>query len=224
MIICIDAGHGGRDPGAVGKNGTLEKNINLDIAKRVKAKLETYNLNVIMTRDNDTYVSLEDRVIIANKAKADYFISIHCNSALNYNVYGSSVYIVRKGTIAETLGGHILGELVKRGQVNRGINEATYHVLVKTTMPAVLVETDFISNEIIEKEMNKEEWREKIADGISEGIIKFLGLEKEVEKWKIRIMKWGVENLGISPEHKPDELAPKWFVIELIRRILQNKV
>ena len=89
--ICIDAGHGGKDSEAVG-NGLLEKDIVLNIAKILKVQLLEKGFNICMTRENDTFIELKDRCIIANKAKADIFVSIHCNSAENKSAYGFEIY------------------------------------------------------------------------------------------------------------------------------------
>ncbi|MBU0650494.1 N-acetylmuramoyl-L-alanine amidase [bacterium] len=90
--IIIDAGHGGKDSGAVSKNGIQEKDVVLDIALRVKRLLEASGFEVIMTRDRDVFMPLSMRSKIANKAKADLFISIHANAAKNRNANGLEVY------------------------------------------------------------------------------------------------------------------------------------
>lgn len=90
--IVLDPGHGGRDPGAIGTSGLLEKTINLDIAKRLKANLEKKGMKVTMTRDSDVYIPLEERVEHTHKAKADLFISIHANASYSRRVKGFEVY------------------------------------------------------------------------------------------------------------------------------------
>lgn len=90
--VVIDAGHGGGDPGAIGRTGTKEKNLNLDIARRLKNELEAQDLHVIMTRKDDHFVSLTRRTYVANHAKADFFVSIHCNASRNRRVDGFEVY------------------------------------------------------------------------------------------------------------------------------------
>lgn len=97
--VVIDPGHGGHDPGAIGPSGLKEKDVNLKIAKALKAKLERegkkYGItHVSLTRNRDKFIKLEDRTTIAKKRKADLFISIHCNAARNKNVYGIETYIL----------------------------------------------------------------------------------------------------------------------------------
>ena len=93
--MIIDAGHGGKDPGAISRTGLKEKNIVLDIAQRLKKGLEEKGMKVIMTRDRDEFIPLEERAQIANKSKADLFISIHANSSRAKSVHGIEVYYLR---------------------------------------------------------------------------------------------------------------------------------
>jgi N-acetylmuramoyl-L-alanine amidase len=92
--IIIDAGHGGNDPGAIGKSGLKEKDVNLDVAKRLVKLLRERGLNVVMTRSNDTFISLARRVEIANRADADFFISIHSNANRVRSLKGFEVYYI----------------------------------------------------------------------------------------------------------------------------------
>lgn len=103
MTIAIDAGHGGRDPGAVGKRGTKEKHIALQIAKRLKAKIDRQpGMKGVLTREGDYYVSLRKRIAKARKHRADLFISIHADANPNSKLTGSSVYILsQKGASSE---------------------------------------------------------------------------------------------------------------------------
>ncbi|MEM3341744.1 MAG: N-acetylmuramoyl-L-alanine amidase, partial [Thermoplasmata archaeon] len=92
ISIAIDAGHGGRDPGAVGPSGLKESTINLDIAFRLKAILEAEGATIVMTRTSDTYVSLSERSSLANSRNVNYFISIHCNAYENSQAHGTETY------------------------------------------------------------------------------------------------------------------------------------
>lgn len=94
--IILDPGHGGKDPGAIGKTGLKEKKIVLDIARRLKRILERHGLKVKMTRDTDTFISLPERTEIASRSKADLFVSIHANSHPSRNVSGMEVYALRE--------------------------------------------------------------------------------------------------------------------------------
>lgn len=90
--IVIDPGHGGKDPGAIGRYGLKEKDVVLDISKRLKKKLEAYGIDIILTRESDVFISLWQRANISNKNKADFFISIHANAARSRRASGFEVY------------------------------------------------------------------------------------------------------------------------------------
>jgi N-acetylmuramoyl-L-alanine amidase len=92
--VVIDAGHGGHDPGAIGRTGLKEKDVNLDIARRLAKRLKEDGVEVIMTRNSDKFIPLGTRVNIANDAKADLFISIHANASRTRSVHGFEVYYV----------------------------------------------------------------------------------------------------------------------------------
>ena len=145
--ICIDPGHGGSDPGAV--SGKLyEKDINLEIGLAIRDFLQPY-VDVIMTRDTDKTVSLEERAEIANKADVDFFFSVHCNSAANTAAKGWECFVVSKGGNAEKLAIRVQAHVFEEPTLtlkNRGIKTANYYVLKYTDAPAVLVENAFISN------------------------------------------------------------------------------
>ena len=92
--IAIDAGHGGHDPGAIGKNGLKEKNITLDIAKRLAVLVkDRLGCNIVMTRDKDVFIPLEQRPFIAKSRNADLFVSIHVNATRKRNTRGIETYI-----------------------------------------------------------------------------------------------------------------------------------
>ncbi|MGV3620155.1 MAG: N-acetylmuramoyl-L-alanine amidase [Archangium sp.] len=90
--VIIDAGHGGHDTGAIGPGGTREKDVALSIARKLAARLEEAGLEVVLTRDDDTFVKLEDRTRIANRQKGDLFISVHCNAAVSNKMRGIETY------------------------------------------------------------------------------------------------------------------------------------
>ncbi|MBM3315340.1 N-acetylmuramoyl-L-alanine amidase [candidate division WOR-3 bacterium] len=92
--VVLDPGHGGQDPGAVGRRGTREKTLTLDIARRVKTKLEAQGFQVVMTRDSDSYVPLPDRARLASRSSADLFVSIHVNAAPNRRACGLETYFL----------------------------------------------------------------------------------------------------------------------------------
>jgi N-acetylmuramoyl-L-alanine amidase len=102
-IIVLDAGHGGEDPGAVGPNGTKEKDINLEIVYELKAIFDNDdNYEIILTRKDDTFIPLAKRTSIANECNADLFISVHCNASFDRNVNGFEIYFLsEKATDSE---------------------------------------------------------------------------------------------------------------------------
>lgn len=106
VVIAIDAGHGGRDPGAIGRNKTLEKDITLQVAKKLAARLSKQRgIKVLMTRDDDTYVGLRERTKLARKGNADLFVSLHADAFPRRDARGSSVYALSlKGASSEAAG------------------------------------------------------------------------------------------------------------------------
>ena len=144
--VFIDAGHGGTDPGAVG-NGLKEKDIVLSIATKLGALLNGRGISIKYSRTNDTYLSLEERARLANAWGADLFVSIHANSATS-SVRGTECYThPTANTATKTLSGNVSRAIASKfGISNRGHKEANFAVLRLSNMPAILVETAFISN------------------------------------------------------------------------------
>lgn len=178
LIVCIDAGHGGDDAGAVNEN-RHEKDDTLKVAKLVKKYLEEQGIKTVMTRAQDNYVSLNQRCRTANMKKADLFVSIHRNSAEKGN--GIEIWTNSKKHKEDIdLANSILENLQKtKIQSNRGVKSGTakgertdYYVLNNTKMPSCLIELGFITddkdNELFDK--NVEEYAKAIADGIIEEI------------------------------------------------------
>lgn len=144
--VCIDPGHGGSDPGAVG-NGLEEANINLDICLRARSLLQQDGATIVMTRTTDTYVSLQGRCDIANNNGANRFECSHCN-AFNGAAYGTETFCHPNGsTSSYDLRNKINPEMVAHmGTYNRGVKTADFYVLRNTSMPAILCEVAFIDN------------------------------------------------------------------------------
>ena len=172
--VCLDAGHGGEEVGAVlGKR--YEKDDTLKVTKLVEKKLKKKNVKVIMTRTKDKDVSLEERCIIANQKKADIFVSIHRNSATVGNgieIWCGSLKEERDTKLADNI---LTNLTTAKIQQNRGIKygsiggeNSDYYVLKNTNMPSCLIELGFISNEKDNQLLddNLEEYAEAIAEGI----------------------------------------------------------
>ncbi len=183
--VVIDAGHGGIDPGTEGSSPKFknEKDITLDIALKVGQLVnENYeNIKVIYTRKRDLTVSLEQRVAIANEAKADYFVSIHCNSSHKKDVSGTQMHVhdftYRKSTkLAQILDEEFTTRAKRnsKGLFNAKDRRFNLYVLQYTTMPGVLIETGFLSHKEEEEFLNSESGQEIVASAIYRGIRNFL--------------------------------------------------
>lgn len=156
--ICLDAGHGGSDTGAISPDGTtIEKDDNLELALKVQEYLESMNLSVVMTRSDDSTVELNERCRVANTAKANLFVSLHRNSSTDEDANGVEVWIHSSQPPIDTaLANSILNGLESVGvQGSRGIgigyrgdDSEDYRINRLTTMPSCLVETGFISNSV----------------------------------------------------------------------------
>src|SRR4030042_833532 len=125
--VYIDAGHGGSDPGALG-SGLKEKDANLDIALRLKSKLEANGFIVVMTRANDAYSTLDERVNMANNSGADIFLSIHNNAALSQYAHGTETYWSSNGVSGSNQFANLIqANLVSQiGRANRGTKTANF--------------------------------------------------------------------------------------------------
>lgn len=184
FTVVVDAGHGGSDPGAIypvdSSNPTIrEKDITLDIALKVRDNLLAYGVNVIMTRDSDTYPTLQERAEIANNANADLFVSIHCNSIENKDsIDGAQVYYHGSSEFGKTFAQIVYDNIIAyTGMTERGIQDgSSLYVIRNTTMPAILTEGGFVSNEDDRNYLLSESGRQAIANAISDGIIEALGL------------------------------------------------
>ncbi len=177
MKILIDAGHGGKDSGAV--NGSVyEKDIALDIALRLGGLLKGRGHEVVFSRKDDTFVSLNYRTELANEVGADVFISIHANSAVNKDANGTEVLVYDKNErLGELLHKHLSADL---GLKDRGIKERRdLAVLNGTKMPAVLVETAFLSNEYEKELLMSASFRQRCAEAILKGVEEYFKAEEK---------------------------------------------
>ncbi|WP_051350724.1 N-acetylmuramoyl-L-alanine amidase [Caloramator sp. ALD01] len=189
MKICIDAGHGGKDAGAVGKY--KEKDLNLKVALKLGELLKNSGQDVIFTRATDVFVELSDRAKTSNNAGADLFVSIHQNGAENKTARGVETFSNVGSTKGKVLAQNVQNELIKlQYTTNRGVKEAEFYVIKYTKCPAILVECGFVTNEQDAEFVAKN--IDKIASAIAKGIGKYLGfevVERKVPDWPI--MKMG---------------------------------
>jgi N-acetylmuramoyl-L-alanine amidase len=180
--IVLDAGHGGHDPGAVA-NGLKEKDLTLAMAKHTGRMLGEYEgVEVIYTRTDDRYLSLEERAAIANKVGADFFLSIHINAG---GGTGFESYIYNGNVSSATIAYQnvIHAEIMKAiGDVkDRGKKRANYAVLRETCMPAILTENLFIDNPNDAAKLKSEQFLLQVAHGHVQGIVKAFGLKKKAK-------------------------------------------
>jgi len=227
LTIVIDAGHGGTETGAIGPGGLQEKDATLAIARRLSASLtRLLSARVLLTRDSDSLISLDDRTALANHEKADLFLSIHANSSRATGARGSETYYLSleaSDKLAQEVANQenqapapvtpepgaqaspdpsiefILWDLAQTahlkessalaetiqeelnalsGTQNRGIKQAPFRVLVGATMPAVLVETAFISNADEEKKLSNPAFQQSVADAIAKAVSRFFAKRK----------------------------------------------
>ncbi|WP_041971298.1 N-acetylmuramoyl-L-alanine amidase [Geobacter sp. OR-1] len=214
--IVIDPGHGGHDPGAVGPDGTKEKDVVLAIGLKLAKKLrEEIGLDVVMTRTTDVFLELQERTAIANQVGADLFLSIHANAAPNRSASGIETYYLslaktekaaqlaakENGTSLEKVSmlQAVLFDLMANYKINDsahlaemvqkelhkkvdsrwpvkslGVKQGPFYVLVGASMPSILVETAFLSNEKEEQRLKDAHYQDTTADGIAVGVSAYI--------------------------------------------------
>ncbi|GEN12794.1 N-acetylmuramoyl-L-alanine amidase [Myxococcus fulvus] len=222
--VIIDPGHGGHDTGAIGKEGTREKEVALSISLKLADLLREKGLEVVLTREDDRFIRLEDRAKFANTERGDLFISVHCNAATSRKLRGIETYTLNtsadrysirlaarenasseKGisdlqfiladlaTKANTEESSRLANQVQRSLVTElsrkysdikglGHKEALFYVLLGVKMPAILVETAFLSNAEEEKRLASGAYQMDVAKAIAHGVEEFLGDRNRVAK------------------------------------------
>ncbi|MBI1883489.1 MAG: N-acetylmuramoyl-L-alanine amidase [Chlamydiae bacterium] len=190
FVVVIDPGHGGYDIGARDRKGLNEKDINLDVAKRVRDKLSSYGIQATMTRSRDVFVGLPQRVSIAKSARPNLFISIHTNAARNRNVSGTEIFYYAQANIRQNgssyqqnrLKSYQLAKLVQyhTGKTvrSRGVKDARYFVLKNATYPAILLEMGFITHAWEEKNLNNPKHRDKLAQAIVQSVLDYKARNK----------------------------------------------
>lgn len=179
-IITIDPGHGGSDSGAVGPNGYTEKEGAFAISQKVASILNQSGAKVIMTRDSDVDVygpnasarnELQARVDVGNNANSDIFVSIHCNAFVNPAANGTQTFYYGSSYQGQRLAQSIQEKMIEaNGLRDRGISTCNFYVVKHSYMPAVLIETAFITNYDEEALLSDDEWQTTMAKAIAEGI------------------------------------------------------
>lgn len=176
-IIVLDAGHGGKDPGA-SKNGITEKSIVLDVSKRVEAKLKAAGANVLMTRKTDVFPTLQDRVDYARKNYAESFVSIHVNAAASTAAKGAEVFYDTSandnGIESKYLATDIQQRIAQYADMHyRGVFNREFYVIRNQDIPAVLVELGFITNSADFSKLTSAAYMDKYASAIYQGIVDY---------------------------------------------------
>jgi N-acetylmuramoyl-L-alanine amidase len=174
LVVIIDPGHGGKDSGAVGIGGTLEKDIILPIGVRVAQILQQNGVQAVMTRNSDYFVTLQGRVDMADRANADVFVSIHANSAgsARPDVNGLETYYFDSGLgLARIVHNNILQSLNIR---DRGVRKARFYVLRKSSMPSILVETGYMTGQQDISQLQTPQYQAQMAQAIARGILQYL--------------------------------------------------
>lgn len=183
MIVQIDAGHGGHDPGAVGSS-LKEKDIALSVALKIGNILKGKNVKVIQSRSKDEFIDLTERSRIANSNDVDTFVSIHVNDFNKDTAQGFEVFSFTKDSKLAEL---VLNKVVRAKLYTkvRGLKTANFSVLRRTKAPAILIELGFIKNkDDVYLLKNKQD---EFAEAIAAAIIEFLGVDYKVKKTKIEL-------------------------------------
>ena len=174
--VVIDAGHGDQDVGG-NHNRVYEKHLALDTALRLEYYLKKKGIRTTMTRKSDVFISLAKRASIGNRYRNSIFVSVHYNWTWKKSVSGIETfyYSGRSKPLAQYIQD---GMLRKVSAVNRKAKYGSYYVLRHTKNPAVLVECGFVSNYNERTRMKKGSWRQRVAEGIGNGIIKYQSARK----------------------------------------------
>jgi N-acetylmuramoyl-L-alanine amidase len=231
-IVVLDPGHGGHDSGAA-DNGLREKDIVLDIALRVGNLLESRGATIEYTRNTDVFIQLSDRANIANDCNADYFVSLHANSADSSAASGFESFIysgVNGGQTAayqNVIHRRISAVFDAEGVVDRGQKKADFAVLRETNMAAVLIEYGFISSSKDSNLLKNNTFLDDLAKATADGIADVLGLgEPEtcqvVDDWVEVAQRWVTEN-GISDGQRPTDNVTRQEVWAMLHN-LYNKL
>ena len=172
IVVAIDPGHGGRDPGAVGIGGLQEKQVIFPISQQVAAILREQGVEVVMTRNSDIELDLDPRVQIAERADADLFVSIHAN-AINLSrpdVNGLETYYYSNAgsRFARTVHDTVLRTM---GMRDRRVRQARFYVIRRTSMPAILIEVGFVTGAEDINNLRDPAWRSRMANAIARGIL-----------------------------------------------------
>lgn len=179
-VILVDPGHGGRDPGAIG-NGIQEKDVVLPISLLLGQSLQSMGYTVYYSRTNDVEIDLAPRVALAERVNADVFVSIHANSlaSRSSNVNGVETFFARGSSAGRELATLVQSQIIADTRANdRGPKAAGFYVIVRTSMPAILVETGFVTNPNEAANLNNPNYQKLMAEAIAKGVDQFMRVRK----------------------------------------------
>lgn len=231
-LIVIDPGHGGNDPGAQGY-GLVEKQLTLQFAIKLRDWLrQHYQVDVRMTRETDTYITLNDRAQFANQLHADYFISLHHNASGGEG-FESYVYLGTQdgptGTYQRIIHDEIMAYLSKLGVKNRGRKTANFAVLRETQMPAILLENLFVDEEHDASLLKNSAIIDEFTKSIARGLAKALNLNElfppGAPDWKKEAVDWMFsQGLLTNDEWKKtiENPLPLWAEAIVLRRLYEK--
>lgn len=175
-VVVIDPGHGGRDPGALPKfaGQQAEEAIVLDIGNRVSRLLSERGARVIMTRTSDVFLELQDRADIAERNRADLFISIHADSAERRSASGAGIHIHTQASAqSQKAALRMVAAFKQHGIDCRGVFRNNYHVLREHSRPAMLIECGFLTNPSDAQKLNTAGYRAQVAEAIADGVTSY---------------------------------------------------
>lgn len=175
-VIFVDAGHGGRDPGAVA-NGIYEKDVVLPISLKLGQALQSMGYTVYYARTNDVEIDLEPRVAAAQRLNADVFVSVHANALApgNSGISGVETYHSRNSTVGKELASYVHSQIISGTRANdRSVRGSGFYVVAKTSMPAILVETGYVTNPSEARNLSNPSYQKLMADAIARGIDQFM--------------------------------------------------
>ena len=174
VVVIVDPGHGGPDPGAIGLGGLQEKEIVMSISQQVASLLEQQGIQAVLTRTGDSDLDLAPRVAMAERMNANIFVSIHANSISlsRPDISGLETYYYSSG---QRLARSIHSSILQSVDVDdRGIRTARFYVLRKTSMPSVLVEVGFVTGREDAAKLSSPSYRTQMAQAITRGILQYL--------------------------------------------------
>lgn len=184
LLVMVDAGHGGKDPGAHSRVKPIqeEKQLALATAKLVQTYLQQLGMRAQLTRSDDTFLELKERVALAKKANADLFVSVHYNATPDPETKAQGVEIYyyqsdkdpQRTQLSKALGADVLKQIIAHTKSHsRGVKHGNYHVVRETIMPAILVEGGFLNNSQEAERIRQTSFQKELAWGIARGIVDY---------------------------------------------------